>query len=83
MYLDTVKDRQFKVTARHEGLYINFFHTVYTRLIAKTETAFWTEGWHFEISFEKLYTGEVMMTFGGEDIDYLKLVGTVAVKRNL
>jgi len=82
LYHDLAKDRQFEVIEENGSLYINFFHTVQTRLIPLTDTLFAAAGWHFEITFEEQSSGEVRLKFGGEDIDYLKLVGTKAVRQS-
>ena len=59
---------------------INLFLDVKTRLI-RLEEVFLTEGWHFEIQFDSDGSDTpCVMKIGGEDVDYLHLVGTVADK---
>ncbi len=82
VYKDEKSDREFAV--RYEGgdLLINLFLTTWTRLVPKKGDTFITEGWHFEVAFREDGSGRVSLEIGGEDVDYLALVGTVAEKRS-
>jgi hypothetical protein len=80
-YRDEVQGRAFPVVYEEGRLLINFFQTVWTHLIPDGEGAFSTAGWYFEIRFEHDSTREVRrLVFGGRDVDYLALVGTMAEK---
>jgi thymidylate kinase len=75
-------DREFTVEYEAGELTINFFLNVKTRLIRQTERTFLAEGWHFEVTFDKVdgTSGINLLRIGGRDIDYLSLVGTIADK---
>jgi hypothetical protein len=78
-YRDEHSGRQFTVQYEDGVLSVDLFLNVRTRLIPKAEGILLTEGWHFEVSFEKDVSGDVgTLSIGGRDVDYLSLVGTVA-----
>jgi hypothetical protein len=80
-YRDKVRGRAFPVIYEDAKLLINLFQSAWTRLIPQGEGAFCTAGWYFEIRFEQDGTGAVKrLVFGGRDVDYLALVGTMAEK---
>lgn len=81
VYRDTTSGRTFTVQYENGKLLINIFLQVKTPLVPKTKGVFYTEGWYFEICFKRDESGQVeRLEIGGKDIDYLALVGTVAIK---
>jgi len=81
VYKDRKSDKEFTVYYEDGELTINLFLDVRTRLVRWMEEVFITEGWHFEVSFESDgLSGASVMKIGGQDVDYLPLVGTVADK---
>lgn len=84
LYKDRRSGREFTVQYEDGGLTINVFLSVRTKLVPRAGKAFLTEGWHFEISFEPDGPGGTMvMRIGGRDVDYVRLVGTVADRASL
>jgi hypothetical protein len=80
-YRDEKSDRTFTVQYENERLLIDIFLQVKTHLLPRTKRVFCTEGWYFEICFERDESGKIgKLEIGGKDVDYLALVGTVAVK---
>jgi hypothetical protein len=81
VYNDRRNGKEFTVHYRDGELTINLFLDVKTRLVRGAEKVFMAEGWHFEISFElDSLSRASVMRIGGRDVDYLRLVGTVAYK---
>lgn len=79
VYKDRRNGKEFTVNYEGGELTINLFLRVRTRLVRGTAKAFLTEGWHFEVSFEPDgLSGTSVMRINGKDVDYLRLVGTVA-----
>jgi thymidylate kinase len=84
LYKDRGSDREFTVQYEDGRLTINVFLNVRTKLVPRSDKAFLTEGWHFEITFEPDGPGGTMvMRIGGRDVDYVRLVGTVADRASL
>lgn len=81
VYKDRRSGEEFAVCYEDGKLSINLFLNVQTRLVRRAERVFLAEGWHFEVSFESDgFNGATAMRIGGKDVDYLRLVGTVADK---
>jgi len=81
VYKDRQGDKRFTVRHEHGQLTVNLFLDVRTRLVRGIDKGFITEGWHFEVGFESDgLNGTTVMRIGGRDVDYLRLVGTVADK---
>ena len=81
VYKDRKSDKKFTVRYEDGELTINLFLDVRTRLVRWMKKVFITEGWHFEVGFESDgLSGTTVMRIGGRDVDYLRLVGTVADK---
>jgi thymidylate kinase len=81
VYRDKTARAAYPVVYDNGNLLINFFHNAWARLIPHRLGVFCAEGWYFEIQFAQDHTGEVTgLVFCGEDVDYLKLVGTAAEK---
>ena len=81
VYKEPRSGRDFTVDYEGGELTINLFLNVKTRLVRRAEKAFLTKGWHFQVSFELDGLGRAsVMRIGGRDVDYLRLVGTVAEK---
>jgi hypothetical protein len=84
LYKDRRTGREFTVQYEDGGLTINVFLGVRTKLVPRADKAFLTEGWHFDISFEPDGpSGTMVMRIGGRDVDYVRLVGTVADRASL
>jgi hypothetical protein len=84
LYKDRRTDREFTVQYEDGDLTIIVFLSVRTKLVPRADKAFLTEGWHFEISFEPDGpSGTMVMRIGGRDVDYVRLVGTVADRASL
>jgi hypothetical protein len=84
LYKDRGSDREFRVQYKDGVLTINVFLSVRTKLVPRADKAFLTEGWHFEITFEPDGpSGAMVMRIGGRDVDYVRLVGTVADRASL
>lgn len=84
LYKDRRTGREFAVQHEDGGLTINVFLGVRTKLVPRADKAFLTEGWHFDISFEPDGpSGTMVMRIGGRDVDYVRLVGTVADRASL
>jgi thymidylate kinase len=84
LYKDRRTGREFTVQHEDGGLTINVFLGVRTKLVPRADKAFLTEGWHFDISFEPDGpSGTMVMRIGGRDVDYVRLVGTVADRASL
>ena len=81
LYKDRRSDREFAVYYEDGALAINLFLDVRTRLVRGEGGGFMAEGWHFEVCFEPGGSSEAsLIRIGGRDVDYLRLVGTVAEK---
>jgi hypothetical protein len=79
LYKDRHSDHQFEVRFADGELTINFFLKVWKRLVRRASNVFEAEGWPFEIRFEAVDLNDgLVMKIGGQDVDYLPLVGTVA-----
>jgi hypothetical protein len=62
-------------------LFVNLFLSADARLIHKRGDTFEAAGWHFELRFEGDDAGrKSVITVGGRDVEYLALVGTIAVR---
>jgi hypothetical protein len=84
LYKDRRTGREFTVQYEDGGLTINVFLSVRTKLVPRADKEFLTEGWHFEISFGPDGPGGTMvMRIGGRDVDYVRLVGTVADRASI
>jgi thymidylate kinase len=84
LYKDRRTGREFTVQYEDGGLTINVFLGVRTKLVPRADKEFLTEGWHFDISFEPDGpSGTMVMRIGGRDVDYVRLVGTVADRASL
>jgi hypothetical protein len=81
LYIDRQNERAIRVRYADGELSINLFLQVWTDLVRRAPNVYEAAGWPFEIRFESadLKSGCVMK-IGGRDVDYLPLVGTVAVK---
>ena len=79
VYRDRKTGNEFTVQYESGYLTIDIFLNVRTRLVPGMNDVFLTEGWHFEMGFEEDSSGKsTVMKIGGKDVDYLKLVGTIA-----
>jgi thymidylate kinase len=79
VYRERGGGREFTVRYEDGGLTVDLFLDARTRLVRRADGTFLTEGWHFEVGFEPGGPGGgAVMTVGGGDVDYLRLVGTVA-----
>jgi hypothetical protein len=72
-YLDAQHNCRFQVAYENGALLMNVLSQ--TTLVPQGDHRFAAEGWHFIIEF-----AEDRLTIGGQDIDYLALVGTVALR---
>lgn len=79
-YQDPSNGRQYRIKYHDEKLFINqLISKAWTRLIPLGDHCFAAEGWHFELSFEPNPADQGnQFRIGGRDVDYLKLVGTIA-----
>lgn len=78
-YKDRLSGKEFVVCHQDGDLTINLFLDVQTHLVGRSGDTFQAEGWHFLISFEGDDVGRAqLMRIAGRDVDYLKLVGTIA-----
>ncbi len=75
VYVDGEHNRRFRVSYENGALGINLM--AQTKLVPQGEHHFAAESWHFVIQFE-----DERLKIGGQDIDYLELVGTVAIKES-
>lgn len=73
-YLDSEHDRRFQVAYENGTLTMNVLSR--TRLVPLGKDRFAAESWHFTVEF-----ADDCLTIGGQDIDYLSLVGTTARKQ--
>ncbi len=79
LYKDQHSDRQFMVRFEDGELTINLFSGVWKRLVRRASNVFEAESWPFEIRFEGVDLNDgLVLKIGGQDVDYLPLVGTVA-----
>lgn len=81
LYRANNSGKEFTVHYEDGELTINIFLNVRTRLVRQAQGVLLAEGWHFELSFEyDDLKGVYVLRFGGRDVDYLALVGTLAEK---
>jgi thymidylate kinase len=79
VYRDRRSGKEFTVHYEDGQLTIQLFLDVKTRLVRAADRGFLAEGWHFEVGFEPDgLSGARVMRIGGRDVDYLRLVGTIA-----